>query len=523
MRRLFILGTILVGLLVAFSLAGEGGLQTAKRAEATEITTTVLSPTSGGITAGSGPSQGNNFVTAPCNNCYITQIVPDLVYQNDPDHADGTTANFNNNNTLDGAWLHHLVVLNACNLSQRIFASGNERTTWTAPATYGYNQTCASGWYVNYHIHNNGTNTRHVALKLVVTYRTGETLIPLTPFWWDMGTIAKASEYQVDEGFTDSHTGPGQSGAPYYINDDSTSTVQGRIISIGGHVHDYGISVSAYNNRLGDYVCTSIAGYNTGSRYLQSGGPGTPGHPAGATAIPLPLNQNYHEPNSPPDDRYHIQQMSTCSPNATQSIICVGDVIRLHTQYNNTSLFPILDAMGIIAGDIDTTTPLPDADHDGITDACDPDIDGDGVANGSDNCPRWPNASQAYPLVGQQPTAGDADCDGFPDPSAVFGKTTETNIGTNPLLLCAADTTANNEPTPDANPMDFNDDRVFNGADTGKFGGPFGAGNHTVAQGPFGPPGNQLPGARFDLNGDGVINSGDTGKYQFYNNKVCTP
>jgi hypothetical protein len=151
------------------------------------------------------------------------------------------------------------------------------------------------------------------------------------------------------------------------------------------------------------------------------------------------------------------------------------------------------------------------------------DGDSDGAGNVCDNCPVWGNPSQAYPTWGQQPTTGDADCDGFPDPTSVPGKTTETNIGTNPTMNCAATTTADDEATPDANPMDFNDNRAFNGQDTGKFGGPFGAGNHLVSAGPFGPPGNMLPGVRFDFNGDGVINNGDIGKYAFYYNKVCTP
>lgn len=35
-----------------------------------------------------------------------------------------------------------------------------------------------------------------------------------------------------------------------------------------------------------------------------------------------------------------------------------------------------------------------DLDGDGLGDVCDPDRDGDGVANGADNCPDVPNADQ---------------------------------------------------------------------------------------------------------------------------------
>lgn len=470
--RPIILGAIFLGLLVAFALAGEGGLPTARPAEAVETTTTWTYPTSGGIQVGAGPSSTTiPSIPAPCNNCYITRIVPELVYQNDPDpinHPDGTSANFNN----DGAhniWLHHMVVIDACNLGNRIVSSGNERTIWQVPAGYGYYYSCGSGtWHLNYHIHNSSSVTRGVAIKLVVTYRTGETLTPVTPVWLDMATMATSSEFTVPEGYSDTHTGSGASG----INSDWTSTVQGQIVSIGGHVHDYGISVAAYNNRLGDYICTSIGGYGTGSRYLPTGGPGTPGHPAAGNA--RVLNQAYHEAGGSPDDRHHIQEMTSCSPTPVQSIICIGDVIRLHTQYNNTSGFPIFDAMGIIGVEVNAT--LPDADFDGTIDACD---------------------------------NGDSDADGFTDRVEYF-------VDTKPPTDCATNSTPNNEDPPDAWPVDFNDSRTVNGADVGKFSPAYGK---TIAQGPFGSP--PLPGARFDFNVSGVINGADIGKFAAHYGTAC--
>jgi hypothetical protein len=157
----------------------------------------------------------------------------------------------------------------------------------------------------------------------------------------------------------------------------------------------------------------------------------------------------------------------------------------------------------------------------GIPNTTQVDTDGDGHGTPCDNCPSWANATQALPTWSVP--AGDADCDGFPDTVNVLGKARETLIGTDPLKHCNSTSTANDEP--DAWPPDLNDDRVSNGSDSGKFGGPFGAGNHLVSQGPFGPPGQQIPGARFDFNGDGAINGQDTGKYQTsqFGNKVCFP
>jgi Thrombospondin type 3 repeat len=501
MRRLYIVG-IIAGLLVVLGLAGNGGFEAPKSAEATQTTTTWLYPTSGGILAStSNPAvQTQLGVPTPCTNCYITNIVPDLVYQNDPDpinHPDGASANFNNN-SLDGVWLHHMVIFDQCGAFNRVFASGNERTTVTFPAGYGFYENCAS-WTVNWHIHNSSNADRRVALKLVITYRTSETLTSLTPLWVDVSSSSTDSEYTVPEGYSDTQTGSGASG----ISNDYTSTMQGQIITIGGHIHDYGISVSMFNNRLNDYVCTSQAGYGTGSRYFASGGPGTPGHPA--SAIAQTLNQSYHEPGGSPDNKYHIQSMSNCTPTPAQSIICVGDVLRLHTQYNNTSGFPIFDAMGIISAEINTN--MPDTNANGTIDACE-DTDADGIKNSADNCPLWANANQVQPSW--TIPAGDSDCDGFPDTVLASGRAPESFIGTVATQHCAANAAANNEPLPDAWPIDYNDDQLAGGADILKLGAAFN--QHSP-----GPP----YAVRLDLNGDGVVSGADVLKFGPFFNKRC--
>ena len=65
-------------------------------------------------------------------------------------------------------------------------------------------------------------------------------------------------------------------------------------------------------------------------------------------------------------------------------------------------------------------TPTPTATPGG-------DSDGDGVPDGSDNCPRWPNPSQNLPPWAVP--ANDPDCDGF-------STAVETRAGTNPFLQC---------------------------------------------------------------------------------------
>ena len=143
--------------------------------------------------------------------------------------------------------------------------------------------------------------------------------------------------------------------------------------------------VSAFNTGIGDrrddWICTSVAGYGSGSGLLPTGGPGTPGHPAAANGETL--KPGYEQPDGlPPNPKYHIQSMTPCSISARMSVICVGDVIRLHTQYNNTSGFPITDAMGIMVMYLATPPNVPDANNNGTWDGCDTaDSDGDGFSD----------------------------------------------------------------------------------------------------------------------------------------------
>ncbi len=510
--RLFILGAIVVGLLIAWNWTGDGGFR-APTAEAVETTTTWMYPTSGGagiLVSAGGPAEGTAiFQPAPCTNCYITRIEPDLVYQNDSSHADGVSANYNNNNSLDGVWLHHMVVLNSCtNPLVQIFASGNERTISQAPPGYGINWTCATGWHLNYHIHNNGTADRRVAVKLVVTYRTGETLTPLTGVNLSISTASDA-EYTIPDGYSDTHTLPVASGG---IAADWTSNIQGKILGMGGHVHDYGISVSAFNNRLNDYICTSTAGYGAGSRYLPTGGAGTPGHPGAGNAVTL--NQPYHEAGGSPDDRYHIQAMTTCTPAGGAAFLCVGDVLRLHVQYNNTSGFPVFDAMGIMAGSVETN--MPDSDFDGTIDACE-DNDVDGLLNSADNCPDWANPTQTLPNWTMP--SGDTDCDGYHATAVFTPRASEATIGTLGNKHCATTGTANDEPlSTEAWPPDFNDNQLVNGADILSFNAALG---HPTSDPNVVILGVSIPLTRFDLNGSGFVSGADILQLNAFFSKRC--
>jgi len=377
-KRIAVLAATFIALLLVLALGEGGGLPGPKSADA--ATTTWIWPQAPQFYTVAGGNQAleatESVFSLPCTNCWITRLEPDLIYQGDASHPDGTVANYNNNSNTDGVWLHHFVIVDGCNLNNRIIASGNERTILQEPPGYGYFIGPGCSWLLNYHIHNSGINERHVAIRLNVTYQT-TALASAVPVWLDVSSNLN-SEYTAPANptYSDNHTGDTGMHADY------TMSIQGKIIGMGGHVHDYGISVSAFNTGAGDrpkdWICTSVAGYGSGSVYLSTGGSGAPGHPVSANAETL--KAGYQQDGGA--NRYHIQDMTPCTISARMSIICPGDVIRLHTQYNNTSGFPIVDAMGIMVMYVATPPNVPDANNNGSWDGCDTaDSDGDGFSD----------------------------------------------------------------------------------------------------------------------------------------------
>jgi Thrombospondin type 3 repeat/Cohesin domain len=132
---------------------------------------------------------------------------------------------------------------------------------------------------------------------------------------------------------------------------------------------------------------------------------------------------------------------------------------------------------------------------------CGLDSDGDGVPDSVDNCPNWPNPAQNLPLW--PVPANDPDCDGF-------STTAESFVGTDPARHCAATSTANDEPLPDAWPVDFNDDQAANLTDIFKMVPHL----NTADSDPGSSP-------RFDLSTDGFINLTDIFKLVPFLNKSC--
>jgi hypothetical protein len=139
---------------------------------------------------------------APCTNCRITDMIPNLVYSND-----GSTANLSNQ-----MMMHHFVLLNpgkpdlTCptglqgSFGQRFFAAGNERTQLHLPTPFGYENN-NSTWRLIYHLVNKSTTVaKSVNIQVVYRYRPISETQPATPLWLDIDNCGD-SEYTTPTGY----------------------------------------------------------------------------------------------------------------------------------------------------------------------------------------------------------------------------------------------------------------------------------------------------------------------------------
>lgn len=188
-------------------------------------------------------------VAKPCSNCYIVQATPNLVYQ------DGRSANIST-----GAMLHHAVWTRpsiqdtTCNRNSaigsqgmRFFASGNERTSMHVPAGFGYH-VGTDPWSLIVEIMNHSEEAKSLYITLDVLYRPGSDKVHnVTPVWMDIDNCGD-SQFAIPAG--KSHT-----------TWRWTSSITGRVVSTGGHVHDSGIKTVLTNESTKQEMCTSMAGY----------------------------------------------------------------------------------------------------------------------------------------------------------------------------------------------------------------------------------------------------------------------
>jgi hypothetical protein len=193
----------------------------------------------------------------------------DLVY------ADGRRAGYNTN-----AQLHHMVLANwswgrsdaTCNIGypfplglmfgQRFFASGDERTRIYFPAGYGYRVDAFDTWNLIYELAGMTAEPQNVYIKMSYDYVPASTpgMKNVEPIWFDVAQC----------GFSEISRPAGRSQASWAWNVNRP----GRIVAIGGHLHDGGENIAIRNDTTGQLICDSRAGYGESPLYVDHHGEG---------------------------------------------------------------------------------------------------------------------------------------------------------------------------------------------------------------------------------------------------------
>jgi hypothetical protein len=314
----------------------------------------------------------NFSAPTPCTDCYITDIVPNLIYDGDANNVTGTTANLNN-----GAMMHHFVLINPARqdqvcpgglqgqLGERFFASGNERTHMHLPTPYGYyNPAGRTTWTLIVHLVNKAAVQKKLSIQIFYKYRqASDTTYPppieAKPWWLDIDGCGD-SEYSIPTGYSDTHTS-------WTI----PTGVNGKMIAISGHLHDVDIT----NPTPCDIHCPEQGGGIAVSAELVGGannyyGPVPPDNPppADLTGTTLCRSEGYYGTAwGGTNFKGHLDTMSVCGiqtnipagaqPEAypagaayptTGVPVSAGQVIKLHSEYQNGTGAQQDDVMGIM-------------------------------------------------------------------------------------------------------------------------------------------------------------------------------
>jgi hypothetical protein len=317
------------------------------------------------IPAATSPSQPGQLHNVPtteplptCTNCRITDMVPELVF------SDGSTANMQ-----QGILLHHFVFFNPANqalacsnaMSEPFWGSGNERTPLHLPSPYGYGINSANVSMLT-HLVNLNTQAKTVYVQVIYRTRPNSETEPTRPLWLDIDSFCNGgdSEYTIPTGYSDTHV-------------DWTSTIDGRVINAWGHLHDIDIIDSNpcqthCPERGGGIALSAEVRGGPSSDYFGPIPPNNP-PPADITGATLCRSEGSYGTSYglSHGGAGHLDTMSQCGifsevpagaqpemypASAAYSFegypIRKGQVIRLHSEYENDSGVPKTDVMGIM-------------------------------------------------------------------------------------------------------------------------------------------------------------------------------
>jgi len=220
-------------------------------------------------------------IPKPCTECVIIAQWAGL------EMPDGRNANIDS-----GLWLHHMVHLtigsgrwdptcygrpslphidvnSSPGASERYFSSGNERSKITLDINgpgmtkWGYHLKSSDSYGFIVDLMNMNAQDKTVYLTMYYDYLEG----PLPSGWDDVKTIW----FDVNQCGTSEYSPPKQSGSYTITSGRWSPNVTGKILGVGGHLHDGGISIDI-NYGTGKTLCTSKAAYGETTEYINWGG-----------------------------------------------------------------------------------------------------------------------------------------------------------------------------------------------------------------------------------------------------------
>ncbi len=197
---------------------------------------------------------GQNTIEVALNNLkpevpgYITRFTPGLIYT-----RDGTTPRVDVVHLHHGVWLSNL---------QPLFAAGEEKTRYRAPAGYGWRYRTSDGWIMNHMIHNLTPTPAEVYIDyelefIPATDPSASALRELRMVWMDVMGLQLYPVFDVhrgDGGRDGRYTYPDESGLKGYTRNRTTIQEDGVLVGTGGHLHPGGLWTDLYLERGGKKV-----------------------------------------------------------------------------------------------------------------------------------------------------------------------------------------------------------------------------------------------------------------------------
>jgi len=165
--------------------------------------------------------------------------------------------------------LPHIDVNSTPQGSERYFSSGNERTqihldiNGPGMTKWGYHLKSTDKYGFIVDLMNMNSQDKTVYLTMYYDYLEG----PLPAGWDDVKVIW----FDVNQCGTSEYQPPRQSGSYTVTSGRWTPNLTGRILGVGGHLHDGGTSIDI-NYGTGQTLCTSKAKYAESSEYINWGG-----------------------------------------------------------------------------------------------------------------------------------------------------------------------------------------------------------------------------------------------------------